>query len=534
MRTPTILLVFGFLLLLAAPSALAVTPQAPSVVTGAASQVTGKSATLSGAVTSNGSRTTYTFQYGTTTSYGFQTRGQDVGPNATNRPVAAHLDRLAPGTAYHYRLVATNGSGTTDGADQTFTTTAAALPVVATGAAGQVTGKSASVSGTLTSNGSRTTYTFQYGTTTAYGLHTRVQDAGPNASNSTVSAQLGRLAPGTAYHYRLVATNDAGTAAGSDGTFTTTAAALPTATTGAASHVSGKSATVSGTLSSNGSRTTYVFQYGTSTAYGSQTRVQDAGPNAVNRTVYAQLGRLASGTAYHYRLVATNSAGTATGNDGTFTTAAVAPKSHKVWFAGSVAGVGTGSLTVNVLWTGPHDGALNGQTLNVSVPANTRIQSGKHHTPIALGSIQVNDLVAIRAATDDDSNFSATGIHVYCNCHWIGGTISSLASNGTSLTVHVNRSGPYDTVLRSHDVTLQVSSTTVYLRGKHDRRLAFGSLRVGDGVGIVFAANGFFKAASFNPSTATFTAKRVHVWNRHQVPEPVSDAQQAAGTSVTG
>ena len=49
----------------------------------------------------------------------------------------------------------------------------------------------------------------------------------------------------------------------------------------------------------------------------------------------------------------------------------------------------------------------------------------------------------------------------------------------------------------------------------------------------MFAANGFFRAPSFNPSTATFTAKRVHVWNRRQVPEPVSDAQAAAGTSVT-
>jgi hypothetical protein len=60
-----------------------------------------------------------------------------------------------------------------------------------------------------------------------------------------------------------------------------------------------------------------MFQYGTTTAYGLHTRVQDAGPNAVNRTVYAHLGRLTPGTAYHYRLVATNNAGTATGGDQT-------------------------------------------------------------------------------------------------------------------------------------------------------------------------------------------------------------------------
>ena len=126
---------------------------------------------------------------------------------------------------------------------------------------------------------------------------------------------------------------------------------------------------MSGTLSSNGSRTRYTFQYGTTTGYGFHTHVEDAGPNATNRTVYAHLRRLTPGTAYHYRLVATDSAEyPATGGDQKLRDGRSAPRSHRVWFAGSVAAVGSTSLTVNVLWTGPHDGSLNGQTLNVSVP----------------------------------------------------------------------------------------------------------------------------------------------------------------------
>ena len=35
------------------------------------------------------------------------------------------LSGLAPGTTYHFRVVATNGIGTTNGADQTFTTSPA-------------------------------------------------------------------------------------------------------------------------------------------------------------------------------------------------------------------------------------------------------------------------------------------------------------------------------------------------------------------------------------------------------------------------
>ena len=41
---------------------------------------------------------------------------------------------------------------------------------------------------------------------------------------------------------------------------------------------------------------------------------------------------------------------------------------HLHWFAGSVSGVGDSSLTVGVLWTGPNDGSLNGQTLTLNVP----------------------------------------------------------------------------------------------------------------------------------------------------------------------
>jgi hypothetical protein len=308
----------------------------------------------------------------------------------------------------------------------------------------------------------------------------------------------------------------------------------PGVVTGPSSQLTGRSAMLTGSVTSNGGHTTYTFQYGTTTDYGFHTRVGHLGRNAVGRPVHAHLGRLAPGTAYHFRLVATNDTGTAAGGDQTFTTTPVAPATRRVWFAGSVGAVGAGSLTVNVLWTGTHDGSLNGQTLNLSVPSSARIQSGRHHTPIALASVQVGDLVAIRAATEDDSSFSATGIHVFCNCHWVGGTISSVATGGSGLTVHVDRTGPYDTVLRGQDVPLQVNATTVYLRGGHGRRITLGSLQVGDGVGVVFAASGFFKAPTFNAATATFTAKRVHVWNRRQVPEPFSDSQVAAGTDVSG
>jgi len=96
---------------------------APAVTTGTAN-VSQSEATLTGTVNPNGQATTYDFEYGTTTSYGTQTSPAGVGSGTT--PVSVHTEifGLTPGTTYHYRLVATSSAGTTDGADQTLTTTA--------------------------------------------------------------------------------------------------------------------------------------------------------------------------------------------------------------------------------------------------------------------------------------------------------------------------------------------------------------------------------------------------------------------------
>jgi streptogramin lyase len=70
-------------------------------------------------------------------------------------------------------------------------------------------------------NSQDTSYSFEYGTTTAYGQLTAAASAGDGAEFTTVSASVGGLVPGTKYHFRVVATNAAGTTIGDDVTFTT-------------------------------------------------------------------------------------------------------------------------------------------------------------------------------------------------------------------------------------------------------------------------------------------------------------------------
>lgn len=103
-----------------------VTP--PTVTTGAAREVTPSSATLGGTVNTYGAATTYWFEYGATSAYGSKTAeaslpaapGQPA--SATSSTVSAAIGGLAPSTTYHFRLVAKNAGGTTQGADQAFTT----------------------------------------------------------------------------------------------------------------------------------------------------------------------------------------------------------------------------------------------------------------------------------------------------------------------------------------------------------------------------------------------------------------------------
>ena len=78
--------------------------------------------------------------------------------------------------------------------------------------------RSAVLNGTVSPDGLTTTYYFEYGTTTAYGLATASRTTDADAS---VSETVGGLSADTTYHYRLVATNSSGTSYGPDRSFQT-------------------------------------------------------------------------------------------------------------------------------------------------------------------------------------------------------------------------------------------------------------------------------------------------------------------------
>ena len=129
---------------------------------------------------------------------------------------------------------------------------AAGAPRITTGGATVISSTGATLNGTVDPNGNATTYYFEYGLTKAYGTKTPVSNTGAGNVKQAVSQSVGGLAPSTRYHFRVVATNVAGTTAGKDKSFTTLAAGqtTPALRGGAAPNplVWGGATTISGQL----------------------------------------------------------------------------------------------------------------------------------------------------------------------------------------------------------------------------------------------------------------------------------------------
>ena len=217
--------------------------------------------------------TTWYVEYGTSTSYGRQTTSRSAGSGTANVQVSAPSTGLAPSTTYHYRLVGTNGAGTSHGADGIFTTTSG--PVAVTGSVSAITTGSATSPPRSTRTGGPRPGTSSTGRARHTARRRRRRAPPPGTASVGVSAAVSGLAAGRVYHYRIVATSDAGTSHGADRTFTT--AGAPVAVTGSASAITTRSARLAGTVNPNGQATSWYFEYGATTGYGSKTSTKSAG-----------------------------------------------------------------------------------------------------------------------------------------------------------------------------------------------------------------------------------------------------------------
>jgi outer membrane protein assembly factor BamB len=244
--------------------------------------------------------------------------------------VSYNVTGLNASTTYRYRLRAYNAGGASGNSNVVNVTTLSATgpPVVITNPATLIASFSATFNGLVNPHGLTTSVYFQYGPTTSYGSTTSAQTKSGNTYQS-VSANVMGLAASTTYHFRIVANNSSGTRYGSDSTVTTlTATGPPVVVTDSANTIASSSARLNGTMDPHGLTTSIYFQYGPTTSYGHTTASQSR-TGDVYQNVSADVTGLTAGTTYHFRIAATNGAGTQYGLDRTF--AAVPPDRSVTW-----------------------------------------------------------------------------------------------------------------------------------------------------------------------------------------------------------
>ena len=278
--------------------------------------------TLNGTVgPQNGGATTYHFDYGTTAAYGSSTpESPSVGSGFGTYAASAELEGLAPGTVYHYRLVATSPAGTKVSEDRTLTTVPL-RPSIGSESSSEVTPTTVTLTASVNPGFGPTVVVFDYGPGASYGTRTLPTEPSPDDGNDhSLSTGVTGLTPGTTYHYRAVAINFNGVTEGPDQTFSTPAAPKISGT--ASEAVTDRSARLIGSVQPGFIPTTYRFEYGLSRAYGFSTAVGNLGADNLAQPVSTEIAGLLPETTYHFRLVASNGIGSSTGPDLAFTTAA--------------------------------------------------------------------------------------------------------------------------------------------------------------------------------------------------------------------
>jgi hypothetical protein len=289
---------------------------APPEILGESASPPGGEVRLEATIIANGENTDCYFQWGESSVTEHMTpceqevSGSEIeGVGWIPTGVGSILKGWKQDTTYRYRVVAKNAAGTVEGEEKQFTTGTPEYPEAE--AATALTGSSAQLNGVLNPMhvGEAGTYEFIYRqslfTCLGEGEGTSAEGKSLGKEKEAVSMPVSGLSPGVTYTFCLLARNEAGQSlVGPPETFTLTVA--PTVGGESFSNVGSSSVTLLAQIDPGGTPTSYFFEYGPTTAYGSKTAVESAGGGAEVVSVLASVEGLAVESTYHFRLVASN------------------------------------------------------------------------------------------------------------------------------------------------------------------------------------------------------------------------------------
>lgn len=230
-----------------------------------------------------------------------------------------NMTNLTSGTTYYVRAYAVNVQGLAYGEEVEFTTNSVNMPTVTTNNVTNITQTSAKCGGNVTDAGG--------GTVTARGVcwstnqnpTTSDQHTTNGSGTGSFTSNITGLTSGTTYYVRAYATNSEGTSYGEQRTFETSLS-LPTVTTNNVIDITINSATCGGNVTNDGGGT--VTSRGVCWGTSSNPTINNSHTDdgAGTGSFASSITGLTPATTYYVRAYATNSAGTAYGENRTFST----------------------------------------------------------------------------------------------------------------------------------------------------------------------------------------------------------------------
>jgi hypothetical protein len=237
----------------------------------------------------------------------------------------SNLTGLIPGTTYYYRAYATNSMGTGYGEELSFQTPAIPPPDIITNDATSITATSAVCSGNASSDTINAIQTkgICYSLTDNPSINDLITDEGPGSGS--FSSLFTGLLPGTTYFFRAYAITAHGTYYGDEKSFTTQTFGIPVVKTIEVSSITYTSAVSGGEILDTGFMT--IMDKGVCWNTSPNPTINDNLTNDGQGTdaFISALTGLTPGTTYYYRAYATNSMGTAYGEELSFQTPAIPP-----------------------------------------------------------------------------------------------------------------------------------------------------------------------------------------------------------------
>ena len=352
----------------------------PTVNTGTISDIMPTSAIGQGNVVSNNGATVTErgLCWSSTTQFPTLTNANHVSAGTGgNGNYSCSMTGLVPITTYYVRAYATNSEGTAYGNTVSFTTLAPTVATITTTSVTNITQNSAASGGNVTADGGATV--------TARGVYWSTSQ-NPTVSNShttngsgtgSFTSSMTGLTAGTTYYVRAYATNSAGTAYGNQVSFTTPAT-LPTVSTTTVTSITSTSATSGGNVTATGGASVTARGVCWSTSQNPTVSNSHTTNGSGTGSFTSSMTGLTAGTTYYVRAYATNSAGTAYGNQVSFTTNASVPTvtttsvtnitQNTATSGGNVTATGGASVTARgVCWsTSQNPTVSNSHTTNGS------------------------------------------------------------------------------------------------------------------------------------------------------------------------